>query len=379
MSHSLKKNPAVLSIGLLAGNEEDSIRATLESLLRQSVFERVCIRHQVCEIIVVVHGAADRTAAVARKIFDRAEREHDWSDGFSARVIDLPETSRADAWNRFVHEFSAVEARFIVSMDPRIAFHHRDAIFNLMSVLERRPHVPASTGRQCQSLLFKERQSWRERLSLAASAMGGGERGRLCGQLYCLRATVARNIFLPRDLGAGEEGFIREIVCTEFLSRMDDPARVAPAPDAAHIVETAIDPLEVLQEAQRQMIGRTALHVLLEHLKTLRWQEQVNLAETLRRYEAQDPSWLKRLLARHLRRRFFWQLFPGVLSFRFQRLWRMPGLGKLTHAPAAIARWLVALRASVRAAGALRAELTPFRANANAPAILRLPQLGAKP
>ncbi len=379
MLHSSKKHPVVLSIGLMAWNEEDSIRTTLESLFRQTVFERLCGRHEQCEIIVVANACTDRTAAVTRELFEKMEREHPWSDGFSARVIDIPEPGKANAWNRFIHEFSAVEARYLVSMDADIVFHHRDTIFNLMAVLERKPHVPASTGRQCKDLIFKERKTLRERLSLAASSMGGGENGKICGQLYCLRATVARNLFIPRDLGATEDGFIKEMVCTEFLTRESDPHRVVLAPDAAHIFEAYVHPRDVLNNQKRQMIGQTVVHVLIEYLKTLPWQEQVSLADTLRRHEMRDPDWLKKLIAAHLRRqRFFWQLFPGILSFRFKRLLQQPGHRKITHAPAALAGWVVMLVACARASRALRAGSTQYWPKASRQTILSVPQFGAK-
>ena len=44
----------------------------------------------------------------------------------------------------------------------------------------------------------------------SSMAVEGGSR-RLCGQLYCLRANVARNLYLPRDLGANDAGFIDEM------------------------------------------------------------------------------------------------------------------------------------------------------------------------
>ncbi len=349
--------------------------ATLESLFRQSVFERLCERHERCEIVVVANACTDRTATVVRDCFERMEREHPWADGFVARVVDIPEPGKANAWNRFVHEFSAVEARYLVSMDADIVFHHRDTIFNLVAALERRPHVPASTGRQCKDLIFKERKTLRERISLATSSMGGGEAGKICGQLYCLRANVARNLFLPRDLGATEDGFIKEMVCTDFLTRPSDPGRVVLAPDAAHIFEAYIDPREVMNNQKRQMMGQTAVHVLVEYLKTLSWQDRSSLADTLRRHEARDPDWLKKLLAAHLRRRpFFWQIFPGILTYRFKRLLKQPGHRKITQAPAAIAGFAVTMLACARASRALRAGLTHYWPKANRQAILSVPQ-----
>ncbi len=366
MSHPPRKHPVVLSIGIMAWNEADALPATLASLFRQTVFARLAARHESAEVIVVANACTDRTAAVARACFARLAQGPGGAEGCHGRVIEIPEAGKANAWNRFIHEFSAVETRAIVSMDADIVFHHRDTIFNLMTVLERRPEVPAATGRQCKDLLFKERKTLRERLSLAATAMGGGEAGKICGQLHCLRADVARNLYLPRDLGATEDGFIKEMVCTDFLTRPADPGRIVLAPDAAHIFEAYVNLGDVLNNQKRQMLGQTTVHVLVEYLKSLPREERSRLAATLRRLEAADPDWLKRLIAAHLRRRrFFWQIFPGILTFRFQRLLRQPGLGKLTRAPAALAGFVVTLVACARASRALRAGLTQYWPKAN--------------
>jgi glycosyltransferase involved in cell wall biosynthesis len=378
MAHSCKKHPVVLSVGIMAWNEEDSIRTTLESLFRQSVFEKLACRNEACEIIVVANACTDRTVAVVRSLFETMDRTHPWTEGFVARVIDIPEPGKANAWNRFVHEFSAVETRFICSMDADIVFHHRDTIYNLMAALERKPYIPASTGRQCKDLIFKERKTLRERLSLATSTMGGGEQGKICGQLYCLRASVARNLYLPRDLGATEDGFIKEMVCTDFLTRDSDPGRVMLVADAAHIFEAYVNPRDVLNNQKRQMIGQTAVHVLVEYLKTLSWQDRANLADTLRRHESRDPDWLKKLIADHLRRRrHFWQLFPGLLGFRFKRLAQLPGLRKLTHLPAACAGFAVTLVACARAHRSLRQGMTQYWPKASRQPALSVPH-GAK-
>jgi hypothetical protein len=264
-------------------------------------------------------------------------------------------------------------------MDADIVFHHRDTIFNLMAVLERNSAVPASTGRQCKDLIFKERKTLRERLSLATSAMSGGEPGKICGQLYCLRADVARNLFLPRDVGATEDGFIKEMVCTNFLTQPSDPARIVLAPDAVHIFEAYVEPRVVLNNQKRQMMGQASIHVLIEYLKSLPVAERRNLGETLRRHEMRDPDWLKKLIVAHLQRNpGFWRMFPGILTFRFKRLLKQPGLRKLTHAPAALAGFAVTLLACARASRALRAGLTQYWPKASREALLSEPSFGAK-
>lgn len=375
MINHAKKNPVVLSIGMMAWNEEESICTTLESLFRQSVFERLCARHEQCEILVLANGCTDRTVAVARELFDRMEREHPWADGFTARVIDIPEPGRNNAWNRFVHEFSAVEARFIALMDADIVFHHRDTIYNLMATMERRPHVSATSGKQCKDLMFKERKTLWERISLATSDMTGTIEGRISGQLYCMRSSVARNLLLPRDLSANDDGFFKAAICTEFFSRPLDPSRIVTAPDAAHIYEAYISLRDILNNQKRQMIGQTGVYVLLEYLKTLSPGARTRLAETLRQLEATDPDWLKRLIANHVRARpFFWQLFPGIVTFRFKRLWRLPGLKKLTHFPAAMAGFMVTMTACARAHRALRRGTTQYWPKPTRQTILSVPQ-----
>src|SRR5688572_17659934 len=48
MATPVRKHPICLSIGLLACNEQDTLRATLEALFRQSIFEKMWSRHEQC-------------------------------------------------------------------------------------------------------------------------------------------------------------------------------------------------------------------------------------------------------------------------------------------------------------------------------------------
>jgi hypothetical protein len=357
----------------VARNAEDTIRATLESLFRQTVFEKLCVRHEAGEILILAHGCNDRTASLAREICERAEREHDWSDGFSARVIEIPEAGRSEAWNRFVHEFSAVEARQLALMNADIAFHHRDTIANLMGSLDRRPHASIATSRPCKAIFFKERHTLQDRLSLATSEMTGTIPGRITGQLYCIRAKTARNLYLPRDLVTADDGFLRQAIGTDFFSRGLNPVRIAAAHEAAHIYEPCTALKDVMSRQQSQLIGQTTVHVLVEYVKTLSFDDRRNIGETLRRCDARQPGWLRERVAEHIRARpFCWQLFPDLLTFRFQRWFRLRGLRKLTHFPAALAGFAVTLLAAVRAHRVLRAEAAQVAPQASRQPILTL-------
>lgn len=375
MVASPTKHPVVLSIGILAWNEEDSIRTTLESLLRQSVFERLSARNQRCEIVVVANACTDRTVAVAREVFDRMAADHEGADGFDTRVVDLPEQGKANAWNRFVHGYSSPGAEVLCLMDADIVFHHPNTIFNLMDALQRNPHANAASGRQCKDIQFKPRKSLWDRVSLATSAMSATGAGLLCGQLYCVRAAVARRmIHLPRSLSV-EDGFIKELLCTDAQTRPSDPRRVIAVPEAAHIFEAYVKPADVLNNQRRQMIGQATVHVLVSYIKSLPPDDRVNLADTLRRHDQQEPDWLKKLVAQHLSvHPRFWQIFPGLVTFRFRRLWKLPGWRKFTHLPAACIGFVVTMTACWRAHTSLQKGKTGYWPKAFRQTILSMPQ-----
>lgn len=329
--------PICVAIGIMAWNEEQSIPAALNSLFAQSLFGLLATRGERAEIVVLPNGCTDRTASVAEQTMQRLRAEHPHAEAIAARVCELEQPGRNHAWNRFVHEFSAREARFIFMMDADILFHGEHTLRNMVCALERDAEAMVVTDRAHKEIEFKARKTLRDRLSLATSAMNRTNAACFSGQCYGMRAPIARNLYLPRDAGAPDDGFFKQVVCTDFLTRPLNPRRVVVAPEAAHIFEAYTSPAEVMRNQRRQMIGQTIVHVMIEHLKTRPHSERVNLAATLKRLEARDPDWLKRLLAEHLSEtRFFWDLFPGLLSFRLRRCWAMGGWRRLAYLPAAL-------------------------------------------
>jgi len=85
------------------------------------------------------------------------------------------------------------------------------------------------------------------------------------------------------------------------------------------------------------------------------------MAELLRRKDVEDPSWLKRLIAEHLRRiRFFWRLYPGLLSLRFKRLGQLSLVKRWLCFPATVAATAVSFVASLMAYEALKRGCTDY-------------------
>ena len=249
----------------------------------------------------------------------------------------MREAGRNHTWNAFVHELSCLDAEFLFLMDSDILFNCPDTLFSMYKALLEHPDASIASDQPVKNVSLKRRKSWRDRISLATSEMNAGIQGRMTGQLYCIRAEVARRLYLPQELGGPDDGFIKAIVCSDFFSKDLNPSRIVVADNASHVYEAYTSTGELLRNQKRQMIGQTIVHVLVRYLRTLSRHQRTNLAETLRRKDAVSPGWVGRLVAEHLQRViFFWRLFPDAPSFRFRRWWRMPGRKRFTHFPATL-------------------------------------------
>jgi hypothetical protein len=257
---------------------------------------------------------------------------------------------------------STKEGQFLFMMDADILIHRKETLWNMLLELEKHPETNVSVDCPHKDISFKHRKTLRERLSLAAARLTSSAQAQLCGQLYCIRAAVARNIYLPKDLAACEDGFIKMLVCTDFLTHDVAPERIRIAEGAEHTFEAYTSLRAVLKNQKRQMIGQTIVHILVDdYLKKLPLSERLRLAETLKEKERTDPSWLKRLITAHLRcTRFFWQLYPGLLSHRFKCLAKLRPVERIFCFPAVAAGLLFSIVPGRMAYSALKQGATNY-------------------
>ena len=336
-----------VSIGIIAWNEEEAIEAALESLWQQTLFTEISRRGLRAEIICVANGCTDRTAAIARRFFERI-KGNAIGESIHGRVIEVTERGKNNSWNLFVHSLSASQAAALFLMDADIVIQGEETLWNMFCALEESPLASVSVDEPLKDIALNPRKSLCERISVATSGMTRMARAQLSGQLYCIRSLIARQIFLPRDLAACEDGFIKALVCTDFLTGDICPNRVVQAKRAAHVFQSYRTLFDVLRNQKRQMIGQTIVHILIDkYLKELPVSERLDMAGAIRARECSDRDWLKRLIAQHLRDiRFFWRLFPNLLRFRYER-WRALPLGKrISHLPSALTGYVVTLAAS---------------------------------
>jgi len=281
--------PPRISIAVRAWNEEAVIRRTLESLFAQSLFQELSARGECCEVLCIPNGCTDRTAEIAKAVFAEQKESHPFASTFVASVRDMREAGRNHTWNAFVHYLSAPEAEFLFLMDSDILFNRPETLFNMYRTLLDNSTAQIASDLPVKDVALKPQKSWRDRLSLATSEMNRAKEGQMTGQLYCIRAEVARRLYLPKDLGSTDDGFIKAIVCTDFLSAPLNPGRIVVAENASHVYEAYTSIGEVLKNQKRQMIGQTIVQVLMEHFKTLPQPQRTNLAATLRHKDEAKP------------------------------------------------------------------------------------------
>ncbi|HPU56060.1 MAG TPA: hypothetical protein PLH97_07255, partial [Verrucomicrobiota bacterium] len=129
-----------------------------------------------------------------------------------------------------------------------------------------------------------------------------------------------------------------------------------------HTFEAYTSSRSVIRNQKRQIIGQTIVHLLVDrYLPGLPPLQRSKLADTLKRLEQEDPDWLKRLIRQHVQgARFFWQLYPGLLTHRFKRLSEL-GFGQaMVRLPAVLAGWVFTVCGGVAAFKALRDGQTGY-------------------
>ncbi|MCH8541399.1 MAG: glycosyltransferase [Opitutales bacterium] len=348
--------PIFVSIGIMARNEADSIHHTIASLFAQSVFREMAAHGSCLEITCVVNGSTDGTAEVVKNLFAEASQNHPQRNHFKARVHTVQESGKPNACNQFIHACSGKEARYLVLMDADIIFVHQTAIWKLLEGLEDNKYAMVTVGTPLKSLDPDKSLTLREKLSLATSRMTQSAPGQLTGQLYCIRTGTARHIHFPRALPSCDDGYVKSLVCTNFGQTQLQNNRIRTVPHAAHKFDPYLPFSHILMNQKRQMMGQTFLHVLLDQfIPGLQPAERADLGRVIRHLEENQPSWLAGLMSQHLlATRYFWRLFPGFLTFRFQRLKAFPLRQRIQFLPATLAGFLVTLIAGWLAARSLR-------------------------
>lgn len=301
---------ARMDIGLFAHDEAAGIATVIDDLARQDILEddRFDIR-----VLILANGCHDQTVPIARSAIaalpDRIRK--------AFVVLDLPEPGKSRTAHRFIHDLSRPEADMLGFMDADIELPRPDSLRRMAEALLTRPELQVFTSHPVKDVAHH-----RLRVGLSGRLITAGGDGltdwrkSICGQLFVMRAAMARQIGLPAGLPV-EDGFFRAMALTDLLSRPEDLARIDGDPEVFHVYRSIRGLGELLRHQTRIVIG-SAVNAAL-YRKIRREAPDRDQAHALLMQAAAQDGWLTRVLKEELPRRPYGYVPTEFLTKRWRR------------------------------------------------------------
>jgi hypothetical protein len=234
-----------------------------------------------------------------------------------------------------VHELSRPDADVLILADADILFHGEHTLRGMVGLLESDPHVLAATDEPIKDIALKARLGIGERISIAMAGMTKAAPGQLTGQLYAARASALRRIVMPAGLII-DDGFIKQMLCTDFLRQPLDHSRIRRAENAAHVFEAYTRLSDILPNQRRQAAGHALYTMLRDQLKAV-LEAGEDPESWLKEKCRAEPDWFREEVRRRVAEAGFWVMPPGMVAARWRRWWRLPARAKPTAFPALVA------------------------------------------
>jgi Zn finger protein HypA/HybF involved in hydrogenase expression len=322
-----------ISIGILAHNEAASLERTLDSLFQQSLLQQA---DRQVEIICVPNGCTDNTAAVARQIFAQLMQQYRPTH-VTWKVCELAQPGKPNAWNHYVHQLADPLADYLILMDADIWFAQIQTLDALVDLLEREAEVWVAVDQPIKDVVLKPQKNLVEHLSTFVSELSGSNNAVwLCGQLYCARADILRQIYIPAELSA-DDGFLYQMVTTNCLTTTTQTDRIARAPMASHVFEAYTNPQQLIKHERWLVVSNITNTLIFEHLRGSVIAGGAASASTLLRiWDQQNPRWVTHLIREKLKAQSGWVSPPAYLWRRFTNLRHKSFLKALLLLPLAL-------------------------------------------
>ncbi len=311
----------------MAYNEERNIAGMLGSLCRQTLLNAP--GHSI-SIHVLPNGCRDATAARAREALDALMRDH---PAVSVEVNEIAEAGKANAWNRFVHDFSSRDAEALLFLDGDITFGEPECIEHVVQALEQHPEAVVAVDLPLKDITAKSSLSVRERVSLSASRAQTAGPPKIAGSLYLARAAAVRAFWLPLGLIV-EDGFVKAMLLTNCFREPENLLRIVRAPNATHLFEAATE-FQAWFKHERRLVNGTAVNLLLFELLHGLARQGADTGEYVRDRNRANPAWVSEL-ARNYR-----GALPGARAFvirPLEQLGNLPTGAALKAFPIALLR-----------------------------------------
>ena len=341
--------PVSVAVGIVAWNEAENIRATLESLLEQTLFADLADEGDTCQIICVCNGCVDNTVSIVKDVLESAVQTHPFRAAITYKIVELEQANKLNALNHLFQTATPAEAEVLVVMDADITVHGSSSLSNLRGALQANPEAWFSVPVGIKHGQLDEGRNMATNLSVQSSALhkvGTPKNPNwVTGQLYCVRRSIAQSVYFPKELIA-EDMFLSALAHSHFFSQPLDPpdkATIVKVDGATYLYAPYLGARSVLAIQKRQAMAHVLQEVLVEWAYSELNESQrgvMALADTLRAKDAQDASWLnERLKAKLRRKKLFWKLLPNMYyTWPLRAAFEGTGRGGLALLPVAIIR-----------------------------------------
>ncbi len=286
--------------GIFAHNEERDLPLLLGDICRQDILES---EEAGVEFHLLANACTDGTVEMAHRFGECAPLAG------KLFVHDLAEGGKSRTWNRFVHDIAPQGADILGFLDADIRLADTGLLSGLVNGLARREDLKAFVSRPVADRAGAT--TWIARAIAGGGGTSGDWRRAICGQCYLLRAEAARNIHMPVGLPV-EDGFLRAMLLTDCMERLDGPMTIDGDPELSHLFEPERTLPGFLRHQERIVVGSAVNTALFTALRT---EPEGTRAAVLER-AAEEPGWLGQCLREQLpNRQYGWVPW----SFLFKR------------------------------------------------------------
>lgn len=343
-----------ISIGILAHNESESISIILRSLYQQSLFTNPDNNHNI-EVIIVANGCTDNTVEVAQDTLSKLSAELKQNSP-QWQVCEVAEAGKSNAWNLFIHQFSAPDADFFYLLDADIQLYGEATLAKMLEVLLQNPEYWISLDQPIKDVQLKQNKNLIEKLSVAVSKSSNEGQLYICGQLYCARASALRNIWMPAGLPV-EDGFLTQMIISENFT-IQNPTfekRIVRVKDASHTFSAYINPFELINHEVRVVVG-IVINIFLTDYFNDRCNQELTAGELIAQMNQESHLWLNNFVKKTTSQKSWW-VIPISLVFRRYRSLKAHSLPKaILRIPIATLAFIVDLSVFIRANNKLQSE-----------------------
>ena len=176
-----------------------------------------------------------------------------------------------------------------------------------------------STPQRVKHIALKEYKSVLDRISLGASEIGQSRPAMLAGCLYCVRGELLRKIWLPEGL-VGEDAFLCAMIVTDLFTHDTDNSKVVRAQDASVVFESYTRLRDVYYNLRRRAITRGINAIMYTYLWARVGKDAPDAGELVRRRNAEDVDWFRKLVREKVEASGWWVMPPGVFTVRLRSL-----------------------------------------------------------